>query len=1039
MASTSKHTTHQPIINHGFCQDYDNQSGIVATSMRLTVALTLTAVLLIALPASAQNSLTLNRSEQVYAKATELMDLGNYGAARDAFEDFLLITDERDVRRAEAEYSVASAALQLKNKDGEALMQQFVTEWPTHPRNATAQLELAQSFYNAQKYSKAITWFSKTDFSALPYDKQMEGKFQYAYSYFSERKLTDALVYFNQVKLGSHPYAAAANYYAGFVEYSEAKYDEALTDLKRAEANESYSTIVPYLIASVYYRKGQYDELLSYVAAKKDNEAIKNRKDMLLLMAEALYAKGDFSRAAGIYNESLNDKTATDPGIWYRAGLSNYKAGNLKEAVRLLELSAAANDEVSPVASYQLGIVYLQQNEKLYALNAFDRARKATDKDVAEQAQFNFAKVAYDQGQSDKAIAEFEKYLITYPQGSFANETKELLAQAYVNGNNYNKAIDYIEALPRKSAAIEQAYQKATFLKGSEFFNRDNLVEAIAYFTKSLQYPRDEKYVQRASFWCAEALTIQKKYAEAEPLYQRSVQGGAADPTLLPQAYYGLGFVHYNTKQFDKALISFKEFTSRAPAQSPNYNEGLLRLADCYYIQKRFTEALSVYNQYKQKGSGDMDYAYLQTGLIYGLQRDYQQARTQLSLLINSFPSSSYRAEAIYQRGQFDIEQGNYQNAVDGLSQLIQSEPSSAYVPYAYARRAASYFNLKNYQQTVSDYSTLIKLYPAHPLAQEVLLPLQEALELAGKGGEFDQYLAAVKNANPDNKGLESLEFETAKKLYFSEQYQKAITSLQGFVKAYPQSAFVTEANYYQAESYYRLRDYEKALPVYQALKGQTTFTYAPRVVARLADLTFRTGRYQDAVINYHQVEKNAVTKKDLYNALSGLMESFYLLAQYDSSDFYAKQILERAAINTSAENKASLYLGKSAMARGDYESAEDEFLNTLNTARDEYGAEAKYQLATIFHLRKDYKQCYETLVSLNDNFASYESWVGKSYLLLSDNFLAQNDVFQAKATLQSLVENFPLQSIKNEAAVKLKAIEQKQAAEAADTTANDN
>jgi TolA-binding protein len=316
---------------------------------------------------------------------------------------------------------------------------------------------------------------------------------------------------------------------------------------------------------------------------------------------------------------------------------------------------------------------------------------------------------------------------------------------------------------------------------------------------------------------------------------------------------------------------------------------------------------------------------------------------------------------------------------------------------------------------------------------------LQEALELAGRGGEFDQYLAAVKSANPDNKGLEALEFETSKKLYFNEQYQKAVTAFQAFVKTYPQSSFINEANYYQAEAYYRLRDYEKSLPVYQGLKSQTTFAFSTRVVARLAEITFRTGRYQDAIVNYHQVEKNATSKKDLYNALSGLMESFYLLAQYDSSDFYAQQILERAAINAGAENKASLYLGKSAMARGDYEAAEDEFLNTLNAARDEYGAEAKYSLATIFHLRKDYKQCYETLVSLNSNFSSYENWVGKSYLLLSDNFLAQNDVFQAKATLQSLVENFPLRIIKDEAAAKLKAIEQKQATEAAaDSTSND-
>jgi len=125
-------------------------------------------------------------------------------------------------------------------------------------------------------------------------------------------------------------------------------------------------------------------------------------------------------------------------------------------------------------------------------------------------------------------------------------------------------------------------------------------------------------------------------------------------------------------------------------------------------------------------------------------------------------------------------------------------------------------------------------------------------------------------------------------------------------------------------------------------------------------------------------------------------------------------------------------------MARGDYNTAEDEFLNTLNAARDEYGAEAKYQLATIFFLRKDYKQCYETLISLNTDFVSFQSWVGKSYILLSDNFLAQSDIFQAKATLQSLIDNFPLQAIREEAAIKLKMIEQQQEALRTDTVRTD-
>jgi len=152
-------------------------------------------------------------------------------------------------------------------------------------------------------------------------------------------------------------------------------------------------------------------------------------------------------------------------------------------------------------------------------------------------------------------------------------------------------------------------------------------------------------------------------------------------------------------------------------------------------------------------------------------------------------------------------------------------------------------------------------------------------------------------------------------------------------------------------------------------------------------------------------------------------MESHYLLAQYDSVTAYAKIILEKGNVNAGAQNKASLYLGKAAMAKGDNDLAQDEFLNTLNSARDEYGAEAKYLLAEIQYFSKQYKQCYETLVSLNSDFAAYPEWVGKSFLLLADNYLAMGDTFQAKGTLNSLIDNFPQQDVKTIAREKLNKI----------------
>ena len=153
-------------------------------------------------------------------------------------------------------------------------------------------------------------------------------------------------------------------------------------------------------------------------------------------------------------------------------------------------------------------------------------------------------------------------------------------------------------------------------------------------------------------------------------------------------------------------------------------------------------------------------------------------------------------------------------------------------------------------------------------------------------------------------------------------------------------------------------------------------------------------------------------------------MESYYALSKYDSVEKYAKIILEKGSVNAGAQNKATLFLGKAAMGKGDYETAKDELLATINAAQDENGAEAKYRLAEIFFIMKEYKQCYETLLSLNSDFSSYTEWVGKSYLLIADYFLVIGDTFQTKATLQSLIDNFPLDEVKKRAAEKLKKID---------------
>lgn len=999
--------------------------------MYRVLAISLLSIIVSQTTLMAQDQLSQNKIEKLFRSGTELINHSNYGAARMVFSEFLLLAPPTDSRRGEAEYYVAFSALSLGHRDGEKLIDDFIDHNPSSPKASTAYYDLANFFYAEANYIKAGSYFKKVNFPALTSDQQSQGHFKFGYSYFSQKKLEEALEQFNFVKRQSNAYSPASNYYAGFIEYSTGKFDEALFDLKKAETSPVYANVVPYLIANVYYKQGRYDTLLEYANTLKDRSDLTNSSEIAMLVGEAQYFKGDYKKALDPYQKYLDNTAKAESGLLFRAGYANYAAGNHAKGIEYLDRAAAAKDTVSYYASYYLGILYLQQGNKPYALNAFNYAKKnPTDKKLAEESSFQFAKVSYDAGKPDLAIDEFERFLKIYPASAHTVEVKELLAQAYVNGNNFNKAIEYIESLPSRNQYINQAYQKAAYLKGSELFNKNEYEAAVEFFSKSLEYPIDKEVVAMASFWSGEAYSIGKHYDDAISNYVHVVAlESAAGQELVIKSRYGLGYAYFNQQAYDKALVNFREFVSKGTKTTPNYVDGLIRLADCYYGAKRYDDALTYYNQARTQGSPDNDYVLLQSGVIYGIQRKYAESRNLFTDLVRAYPKSQYRDEAMFQQAQFEIEQGNYQAAVDGLTQLIRGGTNSNFLPYAYMRRGASYFNLKQYDKTIGDYATVIQQYPSHPVAEEALLPLQEALNIAGRSSEFEKYVTQFKKANPENKGLESLDFEAAKNIYFDQQYQKAITSLTTFLSTYPQTPKAQEANYYIAESYYRLRDYPKALPIYRELSNEKTFSLSPKTIARVAEIEFKQGQYENAVASYRKVERAAANKRDQYTAWSGLMESFYLLAQYDSADAYARIILERGNVNADAQNRATLFLGKTAMARGDFETAKDEFLNTLNAARDESGAEAKYLLAQIFFQQKEHKQCYETLVSLNNDFSAYQMWVGKSFMLLADNFMAMDDLFQAKATLQSLIDHFPVASVKEEARKKLMELEKQQQA----------
>ncbi|WP_040664543.1 tetratricopeptide repeat protein [Nafulsella turpanensis] len=976
--------------------------------------------------------------EKLYEKGLALLHKEQWGAARHTFEEYLEKTGREDLQQAEAKYYVALCALHLYNDDAESLTENFIRYHENHPKAILAYYELGRFYYNDKKYSKAANYFEKVNVSQLTQPQREEVNFNLAYTYFSNREFDKALERFNQLKRTDNRYTYAASYYAGYIYFNRGEYDQAIYDLQRAAKNEAYEQVVPSLIATIYYRQGQYDKLIAY--AEEAGKGRRGQKDELeQLVAEAYYQKGQYEKAATRFEDYAQGKKLEE-GLRYRMAYAQYKSEQEEEALKNFKLVADNPDSLGQYAAYYLGTLYVQEGNKPFAQTAFKKAASMNfNKEIAEESKFALAKINYELGNYQEAAEQLKSFTQEYARSPYLKEAKELLSKSLLNSNDYGQALAYMEQLDNKSPEIRETYQEVSYLKGTELFNDAKFYQAVQMFEKSLRYPQNEELVAKANYWSGEAYSIGKKWNEAINSYAAVFRNTRPNNPLHLASRYGIGYAYYNTEQYDRALTHFKEYVDRGGEKAQFYNDALLRLADSYYANKIYGNAIDTYRKAIREGNPEQDYAYFQLGLVNSINDREQEALNAWNTVLEKFGRSPYYDDALYNKAQLQLEMGNYQEAISGFKKLQQSQPNSPFIPYALRSIAVAYFNQKEYERAAQNYQQLLKEYPSHQTANSALIGLQETLALLGRTDEFDKYLVLYKNANPSDKSLENVEFETIKAVYFSQRYEKAIENLQAYLRNYPNGSNAGEARFYLAESLYRLNRDQEALSYYVALADNEKGPLRQRALNRVAEIAYKNENYQQAVDYYRKLASGSTNKRQQTDAFVGLMESFYLQNKYDSASYYANRLLEMGGSGANVENKALLYKGKINFAKGNYEEAMEAFLQTTNAAKDENGAEAQYMIALIQHNQKKYQQSVETLFAFNSNYSMYRYWLGKSFILIAENYRQMGELFQAKETLKSIIANSKDARIVEEAKAKLAAIEKQEAAQTpviTDTTA---
>jgi len=967
-----------------------------------------------------------------YYEALALMERSHYEPARKGFEEFIAADKVNHGEfKVNAAYYSAKSAMELFHKDAEFFMEEFVLDHPESIWYQTAVLDLGRYNFNRRDYDDALRWLKELDHRDLDAATAEEVEFKIGFSAFELEDFEQAKKSFYKLKDTESAYAGPTSYYYGHIAYTEGNYQTALESFKKAESDDNFAKVVPYYVAQIYHYQEKYDELIEYATPLLAEDNVQRGEEMALLVGNAHYSKEEYAEAVPFLEKYMTSTYNPAPEDSYRMGYSYYRTGDYAKAIDYFAKVSKEDNALGQVATYQLADSYLQLDQKKYAQNAFKLASKQFyDPEVTEDALFNYAKLAYELSYDPfhEAIIAFEQYLETYPNSDRKDEAFEFLLKVHLATKNYSAALDALDQIKTLDPIQKEHYQLSAYNLGVENMNKKNHEEALTYFALSKKYNVNPQVSSLAEYWKGDIAYRDSKYDDAIAAYRKFLNAPSAYGTeYYNLANYNIGYCAFKSGDYDVSLVAFRKYVTAADIDDKRKNDAYLRIGDLHLVNKNYKEAIESYDMAVTAKEINVDYALFQQAMAEGYADNFDGKTKKLKELLTSFPQTSLAPVANFELGTAYFMQDKLNPSLDAFNTVIADYSQSPYRKRALLQRGLVQYRLGKYDDAIATYEKVVEDYGVDSESQEAIATLKNIYLDLGRIDDFTAWLAGVPDYEVSPMEIDSLTYQAAENLVADGDCDKAITSFETYLDKFPKGLFATNSNYYLADCAYRKNAYPKALAGFEYVVQQPVGQFTEPSLLGAANIRMKQNDYQEALIHFQALEEVAEFKVNVLRAQKGQMRANYQLGNYTDALVAIDKILADENLTDELEVEARLNRARIYFTEKKYDKSEPDYKWLAAKKSTEEGAEAKFRLAQIAYSRDDLDKAETTVFELIKEFPASDYWKVKSFILLADVYAARDDFFQAKATLQSVIDNVDTPALVKEAEAKLELIFQRE------------
>lgn len=917
-------------------------------------------------------------------------------------------------------YIVCRLKLQLPIAEEEA---KYYIAWVNNqPRVELMSYHLGKFYFTKDDFSNALKYYETAGLDNLSNEEIADAKFEKAYCYFNLKRFADAKPLFNEIhQLPESKYYIPANYYYGFISYYDHNYSEALKAFKLVESRDEYKGVVPYYIAEIYYFQGKKEESLRYGESVLSRGGMYYEKEMKQLLGQIYFEKKNYAKALPLLEYYVKNTSKVSKEDLYEVSYSYYEAKQLTKAIEGFKQLSNEKDSLGQNSMYLLGDCYLRTNQKANARTAFQYcANNSSNKKQQEISLFNYAKLSYELGYQDIALNEMRRFLNDYPNSENTAEAKEILVGLLANTNNFNDALTLYESFDKPTASMQKVYPRILYGRAVEYLNDQQIIKADELFTKILKLP-SSSVTPYANFWKGEIAYRLPDYDAAIRYLSVYLQSGAvAQGEATPStAKYDLGYSWMKKENYKQSLVYFEAIARSSSTATPVEQDAYVRTADCYFMNKDFTKANSMYDIVLNNALSQSDYAMFQKAMIAGIKSSSGKILI-LNNLSHQYPQSSLIPDATMEVANTYMADEKFREAIPYLNKILAADNAGGLKPKAYLKLGLSYYNIDKNEDALTNYQQLIQQYPQSAEADEALDNIKNIYVEAGKPNEYVE-LMRKNGKNISASEADGLTYNAAELKYNNNDCSGAIEAFNNYLAKFPTGVSVLDANFYRSECYTKSKDWNNALTGYTYVSSKGINKYFERATLAASRINyFELKDYAKAKKNFESLRSAAINQDNQLEALRGLVRCDYQLKEYAQANEVAKELLKSKGISTDDKSVAFLVLGKSQQVSNDYSGAITSFKSCAAINKSAWGAEARYEIANCQFNLGNYTAAEKAAQVVIKETSSYDFWLTRSYILLGDIFMQQKDYFNAKATYQSVAQNSTIAELKTEAQDKL-------------------